>query len=39
VGYTTDADMNRSSLIAPSFGSYSYLLRLPFGISTMQVTR
>jgi hypothetical protein len=30
--------MKRSSLIPPSFGSYSYLLRLPFGISTMQVS-
>src|SRR5438270_13974934 len=28
--------MNRSSLIAPSSGSYSYLLRPPLGISTTQ---
>src|SRR6476660_5797992 len=28
--------MNRSSLIAPSLGSYSYLLRPPLGISTTQ---
>src|SRR5580704_4499773 len=31
--------MNRSSLMPPSSGSYSYLLRPPLGISTTQVSR
>src|ERR1700729_72064 len=31
--------MNRSSLMPPSSGSYSYLLRPPLGISTTQIRR
>ena len=35
VGYATEENKKRPSLITPISWSYSYLLRYPFGISTI----